>query len=171
MLLIACYYQRMYRHRSIVSVVALLQLLLNSASSPFSPASFKLSPPALFFTPFMLYTLHFYMDGHKRMGAGLPDWSFSNVLNILMCFQLTWSTDRELFKMPHVFTVCLRVHKPDLYFLMYCSSNPFSVVVVSELTALWFKRRFVGWRLVEASWCLAVALSISATWLIKYPAV
>lgn len=43
---------------------------------------------------------------------------------------------------------------------------PLPTMFAPELRALWWKRRFVGWRLVETSCCLAVSLGILATWLI-----
>lgn len=123
----------------------------------------------LLFSSHPLFSAHLcsYMSGNGCMGAGLGDLSISDTLIptylwVFFFFEAMTSA-LKLFQVTHVFTVCLGVHKPEWRFLMH-SYNPVSVI--SELTVLWLKRRFVGWRLVEASCCSAVALSISATWLI-----
>ena len=151
------------QHRYMVSVVALLLLLWNSTQVIICCCHL------LLFSLHPLFPTHLcsFTSRNGCMGAGLGDLSISDVLIStylwVFFFIEAMTSALKLFQVTHVFTVCLGVHKPEWRFLMHCY-NP--VLVVSELTVLWLKRRFVGWRLVEASCCSAVALSISATWLI-----
>lgn len=82
------------------------------------------------------------MNGHRRVGAGLEDLSISSAfIPTYLCVFLVLEAMTSAFKLFKCYMYLLYVSLyTNLTCNLLCYNNPFSVVVVSELTVLWIEK-------------------------------